>query len=205
MAYLGAITKGCNTVNQVIVLSVCLAGFLIMKSSLLRRYPALWNKNGVSFLTFNYFQLSFEKIATVFCPPLCHYLTLKVINPRVMRTTASTYPPPPLATISLCQTCSKVTNPSVMETTAVMLRNSMRNWSLMVLSCQSWPTNSWCVSAWGGGGGSSRPHVIDWHVRGENRSFEVGYLLFKQEMFIMVGMFSFIIFFCGKKHDKTTC
>ena len=48
----------------------------------------------------------------------------------------------------------------------------------MALSCQSWSTNSWCVSAGRGGGGglmglSPRPHV-DRQVRGGNHSSEIG-------------------------------
>ena len=35
---------------------------------------------------------------------------------------------------------------SVTRTAAVMLRNIITNYSLMAPSCQSWSTNSWCVS-----------------------------------------------------------
>ena len=65
--------------------------FLLWKYLVWEGYPTLWNKNGVSFPTFNYFwDLSFEKFANIFSPP----------------------PPPPHDTISLCQT-PMVINPSV--------------------------------------------------------------------------------------------
>ena len=58
-----------------------------------RVYPTLWNMNGVSFLTFNYFwTLSFEKNHQHFLPPAmplsCSCQTPRVINPSIMRTTA---------------------------------------------------------------------------------------------------------------------
>ena len=54
---------------------------------------------------------------------------------------------PPLCH-SLCQP-PRVINSNVMRTTDVMLRNSIVNiCSLKALSCQSWSTNSSCVSAW---------------------------------------------------------
>ena len=42
----------------------------------------------------------------------------------------------------------------------------------MALFCQSWSTNSWCVSAGGLLGLSSKPHVIDWQVGGKDHSSE---------------------------------
>ena len=62
--------------------------------------------------------------------------TQRVINPGVMRTKAW-FLPPALPLSRSCQT-PKVINPSVMRTTAVELRNSIINHSLMALSCQSW-------------------------------------------------------------------
>ena len=66
-------------------------------------------------------------------------------------------PPPPAMPLSRsCQT-PNVINPSAIRTTAVVLRSSIINCSLiMALSSQLWFTNSWCVSAggWGGGGGN---------------------------------------------------
>ena len=70
--------------------------------------------------------------------------------------------------------------------TTVVLHNSINsiNYSLMGLSCQSWSTNSWCISAWGLVGLSPRPHV-DWQVRGKNNTNpKSGYQLSKQEIFV---------------------
>ena len=103
-------------------------------------YPTLWNKQGISFLTLNYFWgLSFEKIA---------------------RFSAPRYP-----TIRSCQTL-RVINPSVMRTT-VVLRKSIINGTLMALFCQSWSTKQLVRVSVSQGlmGLSPRPHVIDWKVR----------------------------------------
>ena len=54
--------------------------------------------------------------------------------------------PPTLPLSCSCQN-PKVINPSIMITTVVVLCNSINNRSLMALSCQSWSTNSWCISA----------------------------------------------------------
>ena len=67
-------------------------------------------------------------------------------------------PPPAMPLSCLCQT-PRVINPSVIRTTAVVLRSSIIHCSLMALSCHSWSTNTWFVSASGLMCLSPSPHV----------------------------------------------